>query len=136
MVLLRTSHVLPSSALRLNSFALSPCERHPVIVRVSDFPFPDESCDMAHTDVMNVRTIHKNNLFILIPPGIHFKSPDFDDFWLNRGCKQLGRAAPVTLNKQLYSSKRLSTQRNARTDAESSAFVSIAPATVFDSSCI
>src|ERR1700686_3441187 len=30
-LLLRTSHVLPSFALRLNSLALSPCDKHPVI---------------------------------------------------------------------------------------------------------
>src|SRR5690348_7958510 len=68
-VLLRTSHVLPLSALRLNSFALSPCERHPVIVRVSDFPLADESCAMPHIDAVHIRTKHKSKLLMLVPPG-------------------------------------------------------------------
>src|SRR5689334_17581352 len=67
-LLLRTSQVLPSSALRLNSFALSPCERHPVIVRVSDFPFPGESLAITTRDEAHVTTRHKSKLLMLIPP--------------------------------------------------------------------
>src|SRR5262249_42278346 len=66
-VLLFTSHELPSSAFRLNSLELSPCDRHPVTVRVSDFPL-SESLAIAHTNTVHTRSRHKNTLFI-VPPS-------------------------------------------------------------------
>ena len=68
-LLLRTSHVLPSSAVRLNSFALSPCAKHPVMLFVSDFPFAsDESSDIAHTDAVHASTRHKSRFLMFVPP--------------------------------------------------------------------
>src|SRR5947207_14942849 len=64
-LLLRTSHVLPSFAAKLNSLALSPCDKHPVMVRVSDFPFAsDESSAITHTDAVHASTRHKNRFLI------------------------------------------------------------------------
>src|SRR5216683_8369284 len=64
-LLLRTSQVLPSSAVRLKSLALSPCDRHPVIVRVSDLPFASESCAIVHNDAVQTRTKHMISFFIV-----------------------------------------------------------------------
>src|SRR3954447_16769068 len=64
-LLLRTSHVLPSFAAKLNSLALSPCDKHPVMVRVSDFPFVSaESSAITHTEAIHASTMHKNMFLI------------------------------------------------------------------------
>src|SRR5216683_4971758 len=69
-LLLRTSQVLPSFAVNLNSFALSPCVKHPVMVRVSDFPLlSDESSAITHTDAVHARTRHKSRYLIFVPPS-------------------------------------------------------------------
>src|SRR5712691_709961 len=67
-LLLFTSQVLPSSAVSLNSLALSPCARHPVIVRVSDLPFASESCASVHIDALQTRATHLISFFILHSP--------------------------------------------------------------------
>src|SRR5215475_8089170 len=65
-LLLFTSQVLPSSAFRLNSFALSPCERQPVMLRVSDLPLSEA---LAQTETAHARTRHRNRFLIHSPPS-------------------------------------------------------------------
>src|SRR5260370_39763571 len=68
-LLLRTSQVLPSFAVSLNSLTLSPCVKHPVIVRVSDFPLvSDESPAITHIDAVHPRTRHKTRSLLTVPP--------------------------------------------------------------------
>src|SRR3954468_200247 len=78
-LLLRTSQVLPSFAAKLNSLALSPCDKHPVMVRVSDFPFASaESSAITHTDAIHASTMHKNRFLIIGPPVDYLISRRFD----------------------------------------------------------
>src|SRR5579862_1733767 len=70
--LLRTSHVLPSLPVSINSLALSPLDRQPVMVRVSPLPFvvSEESCANSHVVLrpVTIRTSKSLPSFIFINP--------------------------------------------------------------------
>ena len=61
------------------------------MVRVSDFPFSDESFAIAHIAV-HARTRHKSKLLIRVFSSISQFRLGFDDLLLRAGCKRLDRA--------------------------------------------